>query len=93
MQKSNFFLPDFLELQRASYFSFLEKGIPEEFAKRSPITNPEKTLEIFFYGDQYKLTKPIYSVRQAILLQKSYVSKLYVPVQLTDKKRKKVFFI
>lgn len=91
MQKSNFFLPDFLELQRASYFSFLEKGIPEEFAKRSPITNPEKTMEIFFYGDQYKLTKPIYSVRQAILLQKSYVSKLYVPVQLTDKKRKKVF--
>ena len=91
MQKKHFFLPDFMELQRTSYFSFLEKGIPEEFSKRNPITNPEKTIEIFFYPEHYKLTKPIYTVKEAIFLQKSYVSKLYIPVQLIDKKRKKIF--
>lgn len=91
MQKKHFFLPDFMELQRASYFSFLEKGIPEEFNKRNPITNSEKTIELIFYPEHYKLTKPVYSVKQAILFQKSYVSKLYIPVQLIDKKRKKVF--
>lgn len=91
MQKKPFFLPDFMELQRQSYFSFLEKGIPEEFNKRNPITNVDKTIEIFFYPEHYKLTKPLYSIKEAIFLQKSYVSKLYIPVQLIDKKRKKVF--
>ena len=91
MQKKNFFLPDFMELQRESYFSFLEKGIPEEFAKRNPITNTEKTIEIFFYPDHYKLTKPHYSLKEAIFYQKSYVSKFYIPVQLTNRKDKKMF--
>lgn len=91
MQKKSFFLPDFIELQRESYFSFLKKGISEEIHKRNPITNIEKTIEIFFYPEHYKLTKPIYTIKQAIYLQKSYVSKIYIPVQLTNKKQKKIF--
>jgi DNA-directed RNA polymerase subunit beta len=91
MKKNDFFLPDFMDLQRRSYFAFLENGIPEEFAKRNPITNIEKTVEIFFYPEHYKLTKPVYSIQQAVFLQKSYVSKIYIPVQLTDKKQKKIF--
>jgi DNA-directed RNA polymerase subunit beta len=91
MKKNDFFLPDFMDLQRKSYFDFLENGIPEEFAKRNPITNVEKTIEIFFYPEHYKLTKPVYSIQQAVFLQKSYVSKIYIPVQLTDKKQKKIF--
>lgn len=91
MQKKNFFLPDFIELQRESYFSFLKKGIAEEFHKRNPITNVEKDIEIFFYPEHYKLTKPTYSIKQAIFLQKSYITKLYIPVQLTLKKQKKIF--
>ena len=91
MQNQNFFLPDFIELQRKSYFSFLKKGIGEEFQKRNPITNVEKTVEIFFYPEHYKLTKPIYNVKQAIHVKKSYVTKLYIPVQLTDKEKKRIF--
>nr|YP_009238433.1 RNA polymerase beta subunit [Kirchneriella aperta]AMO00968.1 RNA polymerase beta subunit [Kirchneriella aperta] len=91
MKKNSFFLPDFIELQRESYFSFLKKGISEEIQKRNPITNKEKNIEIFFYPEHYKLTKSVYTVKQAIYLQKSYVSKLYIPVQLTNKKHKKVF--
>lgn len=91
MQKKNFFLPDFIELQRESYFTFLKKGISEEIQKRNPITNIDKSIEIFFYPEHYKLTKPTYNLKQAIFLQKSYLSKLYVPVQLTNRKEKKIF--
>ena len=90
LQKKNFFLPDFIELQRQSYLNFLTKGVAEEFYKRNPITSKDKQIEIFFYPEHYKLTKPHLSLKTAIHLQKSYVSKLYVPVQLTDKKKKKI---
>jgi len=91
MQNSYFFLPDFMEIQRQSYFSFLEKGILEEFHKRNPMMDADKNIEIFFYPEHYKLTKPVYNLKQAVFLQKSYVSKLYVPVQITYKKEKKIF--
>lgn len=91
MQTSNFFLPDFMDIQRQSYFSFLEKGILEEFHKRNPMTDAERNIEIFFYPEHYKLTKPVYNLKQSVRLQKSYVSKLYVPVQITYKKQKKIF--
>ena len=48
MQRKNFFLPDFMEIQRKSYFSFLETGILEEFQKRNPMFDAEKNIEIFF---------------------------------------------
>lgn len=91
MQNSYFFLPDFMEIQRNSYFSFLEKGIIEEFHKRNPMTDSDKNIEIFFYPEHYKLTKPVYNLKQCVFLQKSYVSKLYVPVQITYKEEKKIF--
>nr|YP_009238022.1 RNA polymerase beta subunit [Neochloris aquatica]AMO00831.1 RNA polymerase beta subunit [Neochloris aquatica] len=85
------FLPDFVEIQRESFLNFLKKGILDEFSKRNPITNNTKTLEIFFYADYFCLTKPKYSIQQAIFFKKSYISKLYVPVQYTDKKKKLIF--
>ena len=91
MQQRKFFLPDFIDLQRTSYFSFLKTGILEEFHKRNPMTNLDKTIEICFYPEHYKLTKPVYNVKEAIFLNKSYISKLYVPVQFINKKHKKIF--
>nr|BBE24838.1 DNA-directed RNA polymerase subunit beta fragment a [Raphidocelis subcapitata] len=91
MKENTFFLPDFIEIQRKSYFSFLNHGILDEFSKHNPITSSDKNIEVFFYPDHYKLTKPKYNVKQAIFFQKSYVSKLYLPAQIIDRKRKKVF--
>lgn len=91
MYNPNYYIPDFVEIQRQGFFSLLEKGIVEEMKKRNPITNFEKKIEIFFYPEHYRLTKPFYSLQQAILYKKSYVSKFYVPVQFTDRKRKRVF--
>nr|UZA61411.1 DNA-dependent RNA polymerase subunit beta - 1 [Chlorogonium euchlorum] len=80
-----YFLSDFVTIQRQSFFQLLEKGLIEEFQKRNPITNLKRDLEIFFYPEHYRLTRPEYSPQAAILKNKSYTSKLFVPVQLTDK--------
>jgi DNA-directed RNA polymerase subunit beta len=87
----NHFIPDFVEIQRQSFFDFLEKGILEEFIKRNPISNIKKEIEIFFYPEYYQLMLPKYTIEQAILKNRSYSSKLYIPVQLTDKKRKRIY--
>lgn len=81
-------LPDFVEIQRQSFFHVLEKGLIEEFSKRNPINNLKNDLSFCFYPEYYKLTPPEFTPREAILNSKSYTSKLYMPVQLTDKKNK-----
>lgn len=85
-----YFLSDFVTIQRQSFYQLLEKGLIEEFQKRNPITNIKQDLEIFFYPEHYRLTRPEYSPSNAILKNKSYTSKLFVPVQLTDKTNKKI---
>nr|AWI68298.1 RNA polymerase beta subunit [Pediastrum duplex] len=89
-KKTRYFLPDFVDMQRQSFLNFLEKGIVEEFAKRNPITNVHKNIEIFFYPEYYRLTKPSYTIQQAVFYQKSYISKLYIPVQFTDRNKKRI---
>lgn len=95
IEKNRFFLSDFVSIQRNSFLNFLEKGLIEEFSKlrsSAPITNTSKTLEVFFYPEYYQLTRPKYSLRQAILKGKSYSSRLYIPVQLTDQKSRIIQF-
>ena len=92
MSKYKFFLSDFVEIQRKSFRDFLQKGFIDEFYKRNPITNNKKNIEIFFYPEYYQLTVPDLNPRNAIIKGKSYSSKIFIPVQLTDKKNKKIFF-
>lgn len=91
MHIGRYFLPDFVEIQRQSFLNFLQTGILYEFSLRNPVLNHQKDIEIFFYPEYYQLTKPKYNIQQVVFQQKSYVSKLYIPVQLTDKKRKRIF--
>lgn len=44
-----YYLPDFIELQRKSFFRLLESGFIEELSKRNPIKNYKKDLELYFY--------------------------------------------
>jgi len=84
-----YFLSDFVTIQRQSFFELLEKGLIEEFSKRNPITNTKKELEFLFYPEHYILTSPEYTPQEAIIKNKSYTSKLFVPGQLTDLKSQK----
>jgi DNA-directed RNA polymerase subunit beta len=92
MPVNRFFLSDFVAIQRNSFLNFLEKGLIEEFSKRNPITNASNTLEIFFYPEYYQLTMPKYNTRESIIKNKSYASRLYMPVQLTDKQARIIKF-
>nr|AYQ94166.1 beta subunit of RNA polymerase protein a [Borodinellopsis texensis] len=85
-----FFLSDFVEIQRKSFLTLLETGLINEFSKRNPITNSKKDIELFFYPEYYRLTPPEHNPYTAILKGVSYTTKLYIPVQLTDKKSNSV---
>nr|YP_003795481.1 beta subunit of RNA polymerase [Floydiella terrestris]ACZ58466.1 beta subunit of RNA polymerase [Floydiella terrestris] len=88
----SYFRPDFVSLQRKSFFRFLEKGLVEEFSKRSPITNISKGLKLCFYPEFYKLVPPKWNPNKAILYDRTYSAKLFVPVQLTSFKTKEIVF-
>ena len=55
-------LPDFVEIQRASFCWFLEKGLSEELEKFSSITDLYKNIELNFFGQEYKIRKPKYNI-------------------------------
>lgn len=84
------FLDDFVSVQRHSFFELLENGIREEFTKRNPIMSFKKDFSFFFYPDYYILTRPKYNPHDALFQKKSYTSQLFVPVQITSKKKKKI---
>ncbi len=86
MINQRYFISDFVEIQRRSFFELLKKGLIEEFSKRNPITSSKKDIQVIFYPEHYKLTLPEYNPRQAVIHSKSYTSKLYVPIQLIHKK-------
>nr|YP_009106349.1 beta subunit of RNA polymerase [Fusochloris perforata]AIT95205.1 beta subunit of RNA polymerase [Fusochloris perforata] len=86
----NFFSFDYVEIQRNSFLSFLEKGIIREFLKRNPITNSTQGLELIFYPTDYQLTLPKISPKEALLSSKTYESQLYVPAHLIDLQSKKM---
>nr|YP_009310760.1 beta subunit of RNA polymerase [Oedocladium carolinianum]AOT84324.1 beta subunit of RNA polymerase [Oedocladium carolinianum]UCS09768.1 beta subunit of RNA polymerase [Oedocladium carolinianum] len=89
-EQKNQFFSDFTELQRKSFLNLLQNGLIEELSNRNPIRNNKNNIELIFYPEYYKLKRPKWNVRQSILLGKSYVAELYIPVQLMDKKSKKI---
>ena len=38
----SFLIPDFLDIQRSSFFNFLKIGLISEFQKKNPILNKKK---------------------------------------------------
>ena len=84
------FIPDFVEIQQKSFSTLLKKGLIKELSKINPIRDSNHNLELFFYPQYYQLTRPTLTPTEAISKLKTYASKLYVPVQLTNKRTKKI---
>ncbi len=87
MQRRNYF-PNFINFQRDSFYYFIKKGFVEEFKKKQQIKTLEPNILIIFYPEFYKLKKPQLSSKDCILRGKSYTSKIYIPIQLIDNKKK-----
>ena len=84
------FIPDFVEIQQDSFSTFLNQGLLKELSKINPIIDKTYNLELLFYPKYYKLTHPTCTPTTAILRLKTYVSKLYVPVQLINKRKNQI---
>ena len=84
----NFKILNFLDIQRKSFKYFLNKGLIEEFKNLKKITNSTKTIEILFYIEKYKLTKPKWTIRQSIFKKKNYSCQLFIPLQIINHNNK-----
>ena len=76
-------LPDFVEIQRASFCWFLSKGLSEELEKFSSITDLYKFVELNFFGQQYKIKRPKFDILESKRRNITYAVKIYVPVSIT----------
>ena len=80
----NFKIPNFLDIQRKSFKNFLKIGLIKEFKNLKNITNSNKTIEILFHIDKYKLTRPKWSIRQSIFKRKNYSCQVFIPLQIIN---------
>ncbi len=78
-------LPDLIEIQRASFRWFLEKGLIEELDSFSPISDYTGKLELRFIAENYRLKQPKYDVDEAKRRDSSYSVQMYVPTRLINK--------
>lgn len=78
-------VPDLAEVQIKSFRIFLEKGLVEVLDSLPTITDPTGKLELKFFGRDYKLKFPRYSVRKAKSRDKTYNVQIYIPSKLTRK--------
>ena len=81
-------LLDLLEIQRKSFFDFLQHGIPHELAKIAVFREIAKNstckqeLELKFNPETYKFISPNFTPKEAILNGKTYACKVYVQATL-----------
>ena len=78
-------LPDLVEVQRASFKWFLERGLIEELESFSPITDYTGKLELHFVGSEYRLKRPRHDVEEAKRRDATFASQMYVTCRLVNK--------
>lgn len=80
---NEFDCPDFADIQRQSFKNFLLSGLSEVLDSFPVVTDPTGKLELQFFGSNYKLKFPRYSVRKAKSRDKTYSVQIYIPSKLT----------
>jgi len=78
-------LPDFIEMQRVSFCWFLSQGLTNELSNFSSILDFSGNIEYLFFGQEYKLVKPIYNSLSAKRYTKNYVAQLIMPIEMRNK--------
>nr|YP_009472567.1 RNA polymerase b-subunit [Chlorodesmis fastigiata]ARO74162.1 RNA polymerase b-subunit [Chlorodesmis fastigiata] len=78
-----FLIPDFLEIQRKSFYFFLNNKLSEEFSKINPLTKSE----FYLFWKNLKFLKPDQTIKECIILEKTYCCHFYLPVNFKIKKK------
>jgi DNA-directed RNA polymerase subunit beta len=82
---NNYFkVPDFVQLQRESFLSFLQNGVKDEIRHISPIKceTAHELVEIHLYADELEWRKPKFLPEEAKLKGQTYSIGIYVPIQI-----------
>ncbi|MGN1060477.1 MAG: DNA-directed RNA polymerase subunit beta [Candidatus Coproplasma sp.] len=77
-------IPDLVEIQKASYRTFIEEGIGEVFEDFSPITDYSDHFELYFL-DHWFDEKPKYDEKECRNRDATYALPLHVRVRLVNK--------
>nr|UAD87609.1 RNA polymerase subunit beta [Gracilaria salicornia] len=77
--------PDLAAIQKESFKYFLLEGLSEVLDSFPLIVDPTGKLELQFFGKDYKLKFPRYSVRKAKSRDRTYSAQIYIPAKLTRK--------
>nr|YP_009511256.1 RNA polymerase subunit beta [Gracilariopsis longissima]AXI97133.1 RNA polymerase subunit beta [Gracilariopsis longissima]UAD89049.1 RNA polymerase subunit beta [Gracilariopsis longissima] len=75
--------PDLAAIQKESFKFFLLRGLCEVLDSFPIIIDPTGKLELQFFGKDYKLKFPRYSVRKAKSRDRTYSAQIYIPAKLT----------
>ena len=75
-------LPDFVEMQRASFCWFIAQGLTDELTNFSSILDFNGNIEYVFLAQEYKLVKPIYRKQQ---ITENDLAELFMPIEMRHK--------
>jgi len=79
-------LPDFIKMQRISFCWFISYGLTNELLNFSSIFDFSGNIEYIFFGQEYKLVRPVYNVLSAKRFTKNYLTQLLMPIEIRNKK-------
>jgi DNA-directed RNA polymerase subunit beta len=82
-------IPDLVEIQKASYNSFINEGIAEVFEDFSPITDYSDHYELYFLNHWFD-EKPKYDEKECRNRDATYALPLHVTVRLVNKVKEEV---
>lgn len=85
-------LPDLIEIQKASFCWFLEKGLAKELNNFSLILDYTKTYQIRFYSNEFYFRRPRYSIFEAKWNEVTYSVSIFIPIEIENKKTKSIEF-
>ena len=77
------YFPDLVEVQVASFQSFLIYGLPEVLVNFPIITDPTGKIKLQLFGKEYKLRLSRSNVRKSKSYDCTYCAQIYVPAKLS----------
>lgn len=86
------FMPDLVQIQRDSYFRFLNHGLVEELNAFSPIIDYTGRLEFHILTKNIKFRHPKQSLTSAKKNEQSYSTQIYIPIKIVDKSFQRDYF-
>ena len=84
-----FFLSDFLEIQRKSFYLFLNNKLSEEFSNINPLMDSK----ICFLSKNFKFVKPNQTIEECVILGRTYCCHFYLPLKFQIKNIQKIKWI